>query len=201
MAQAGVIVSTYNSTPPGYVLDGYGLSDYPPAPQQIPWAMQFLVPTGPSFQFTGFTAAFSATPSPAVIDFVLLSDAGNTPGATIETIPVLDSSSTPAILTGTSALGPTLAGGTRYWLEASLEATGNANWYLPVRLLTSPPTGLVADRDLPSIPNWNVLPDVVAAFEIDGNQIGTAVPEPATGTIVLACLSIVLFGRRRWLRQ
>lgn len=194
-ARAGVIVSTYNSTPPGYIGDAYQLSNVPSFSQDIPWAMQFLVPTGPSFEFTGFTAAFSVT-APVIVDFTLLSDAAGTPGTAIETISLALSSSTPGIVTGISALDPTLTGGTSYWLGASLESAANAAWYTPAHLGTKS-TGLVADRNLPSFPNWSAGPGVEAAFEIDGNQIGASTPEPATVAITLAGLGWMILGRRR----
>ena len=56
VAQASVIVSTFSTTPPGYVGDADQISRTIGmfGATGVDWAMQFVVPAGASFQFTGY---------------------------------------------------------------------------------------------------------------------------------------------------
>jgi hypothetical protein len=203
VAQAGVIVSTFSTTPPGYVGDSDQISAFTSmfGPTGVDWAMQFLVPAGGSYQFSGYRVAIESRGTPTTVSFTVASDTSNTPGAALETIPMSVPSSSASILTGTSILRPTLLAGTKYWLEASISSTAlntEALWNTPTPLRTSPPTGLVADWNFPFSATWFVQSGVQTAFEIDGTQSSAAVPEPSTAECaMLGGLVICWFIVRR----
>src|SRR5258708_40342772 len=80
-SRGSTIVSTFSNTPPGYGQDSYGLGP-------TPWAMQFTVPLGSDFQFTGFIVPLMFTGTEQTVDFTLASDLSGQPGAALEKIAV-----------------------------------------------------------------------------------------------------------------
>ncbi|MGI8742812.1 MAG: choice-of-anchor R domain-containing protein [Bryobacteraceae bacterium] len=145
-------------------------------------------------QFTGFQVPFETNGSPTIVDFSVMSDANNMPGTPLETMTIPVQSSTASILSGTSTLHPILSGGTQYWLAASISSSAlntQAKWNTPQNVLFNPPTGLIADRQIPVF-NWSAMPGVQAAYEIDGAPIGAAVPEPSSAVLLLlGCVAAV----------
>ena len=142
-----------------------------------------------------------STGTPTTVSFTIASDTSNTPGGALETISMSVPSSSASIVTGTSILQPALLAGDKYWLEASISSTApntGALWNTPTPLTSSPPTGLVADRNFPFFTTWSVLSGVQTAFEIDGTQSSAAVPEPSTAEcVMLGSLVICWFIVRR----
>jgi hypothetical protein len=176
---ASTIVSTFSATPPGYVTDGYEISN-------APWAMGFTVPSGSDFLFTGFIVPLTFSGTTTTVDFTLASDSGGKPGSALETIGINLSDGT-AVYTGNSILDPTLIGGASYWLEADISPSDkgtNATWNAADDIFSGLALGPTADFN-PLFRTWSVSTDTQAAFEIDG----IAVPEPRFGWIVLfGCL-------------
>lgn len=60
-----------------------------------------------------------------VINLTLMTDAGDQPGAAIETVPICCFGAGASIQLAYSALGPVLTGGTKYWLVVSPAAAGD----------------------------------------------------------------------------
>jgi hypothetical protein len=187
---ASTIVSTFSTTPPGYVSDSYELSLVSSPPfgiQNLQWAMGFTVPAGSDYLFTGFIVPMTFSGTTTTVDFTLASDAGGAPGSALETIDVTLSNGT-AVYTGDSILDPTLIAGASYWLEAAISPSDlgtDASWNASAGIFSGLALGPTADRDPPFPTNWSVSTGTQAAFEIDG----TAVPEPRYGWIVIfGCL-------------
>jgi hypothetical protein len=187
---AETIVSTFSSTPPGYVTDAYEVSlvNAPPfGVQNLEWAMGFTVPTGTDFLFTGFVVPMTFAGTTTTVDFTLASDASGAPGSPLETIGIVLSNGT-EVYAGTSSLEPTLIGGESYWLEAKISPSDSgtdATWNAAAGILSGLALGPTADLHTPLSPNWSVETGTQAAFEIDG----TAIPEPRYGWIVVfGCL-------------
>lgn len=187
---AATVVSTFSSTPPGYVTDAYEVSlvNAPPfGVRNLEWAMGFTVPSGTDFLFTGFVVPMTFAGTTTTVDFTLATDAGGAPGTALETVGIVLSNGT-AVYAGTSSLEPTLIGGDNYWLEAEISPSDlgtDASWNTADGIFSGLALGPTADRDPPLPTNWFVETTTQAAFEIDG----TAIPEPRYGWIVvLGCL-------------
>jgi hypothetical protein len=196
-ANGATIVSTFNNTPPGYIQDSYRVSAFfglPIPPGHTDWAMEFTVPAGPDYQFTGISVPLRLdNPTPSNIDFTVASDMGGVPGAALATVTFSVSSSTDMIFAGASASQPTLSAGATYWLIGSISPdtpNGAVDWFTPTHIFGAPPSTVVATRSTPMNPAWSLSPGPEAAFEIDGLAIAST-PEPSAFLLVMAGLMVV----------
>jgi hypothetical protein len=191
-----VIFSNFGPTPPGYdTVDG----GYDSGREQIcfmpgacltqsdEFAMGFAVPTGSTFEFTGFKVPLNFPDSITDVDFTLASaDATGRPGTPLETITVDGVATGPEVYTGNSVLHPILTSG-NYWLEAAITPGdfGSAGWNFAN---AANDVGLTVGMTGPFGPGgWSFPGDAVqAAFEIDG----IAVPEPSALSLIGCGLGI-----------
>lgn len=146
-------------------------------------AMPFTV-TGSSYMLTSLEMALnSSSGGTSSLVVQIMADAAGLPGAVIESLTLSVPVGT-SIVTGLSALHPTLVAGTTYWLATDAPVGFDGSWQL-----TSPPiigsTAFMFQND----GIWVGFPDFeTSAFRING-ETGFAVPEP--GSIALAALALV----------
>jgi hypothetical protein len=199
-SRASTIVSTFSTTPPGYVSDSYQVSLYNGVfgSSGTDWAMGFTVPSGSDFLFTGFAVPFTFSGTAATVDFTLASDASGAPGTPLETIGINLSDGT-SVYTGNSSLNPILIGGASYWLEAAISSSDPGNdaaWNAAAGIFSGLALGPTADKNFPIFGTWEVFGDTQAAFAIDG----TAVPEPRYGWVVILGLLLATIGMPKLFR-
>ena len=137
-------------------------------------------------------SCFASCPDPFSV--TLNQDAGNQPGAVLETFVVptgalgtLGASSPPLDLN--SVLNPALTNGARYWVTVSADPNDSIDWNLNVTGDLSA-TALSADGGL----DWfSPSGNTPGAFEVTG-----VIPEPGNLKLILgAGLLLTLLGRRR----
>lgn len=202
---SAIIASNFSSTPPGYVPDSFAISlgTFPFGETvSTQWAMQFSVPTGPSYLLTGIEVPLTFPNGPGTVTFSIDANANGIPGLALDSFVFSGSSSTPTIFAGTSTVNPILHGGTQYWLAGAIssspvgtEVDWNASAHLLPPVIPPPPT-LMADGQFPFPGIWFAGPGVQAAFSVSG----TAIPEPGTGLFVGIAVLIGGFAARcfRW---
>jgi hypothetical protein len=202
-AYSDVIFSNFGSTPPGYDTVDVGFA---PDRSQIcfmpgacfiqtnEFAVGFSIPTGSTFEFTGFEVPLNFLSNGITnVDFTLAeADATGRPGTPLETITVDGVATSSVVYTGNSVLQPILTSG-NYWLEAAIASGdfGEAGWNFANG---ANDLGPVSGMSGPFGPGgWSFPgPEVQAAFEIDG----FAVPEPSALALMGCVLGICALWRR-----
>jgi hypothetical protein len=198
-----VIFSNFGSTPPGYdTVDGGDAPNraqicFMPGAcfiQNNEFAMGFSVPTGSTFEFTGFEVPLNFLSNGTTnVDFTLAAaDSTGRPGTPLETITVDGVTTSPEVYTGNSVIHPILTSGD-YWLEAAVASGdfGEAGWNFTNIANDLGPTSGMSGPFGPG--GWSFpAPALQAAFEIDG----IAVPEPSTLGLIGCVLGICAFWRR-----
>ena len=207
LVSSAPIVSTFSNTPPGYVSDSYQLQavHIGMISNNQQWAMAFAVPMGQNYQLTGIRAALGFK-STTEMDFAIsLPDPVGAPGSAIETIPIFGTAGAVGIFSGDSLLHTTLIGGKTYWLAGSLvlaDPNTVVTWMLPSTFSSGLGLGQVASRAVsngPIPPNWSVVTNTQAAFEIDA----VALPEATTQSmfILSGSFAAIAFLYRRASRR
>lgn len=140
-------------------------------------------------------------PGPDPITVTLSQNNGTTPGAVIESFSLSGSllgafgvNNSPLLLT--SLLNPILNSGTNYWITASATLRDTIAWNLNNTAGTSV-TALSSNGGATWISPAGQTP---GAFQIDGFDVGSKAPEPAS---FATCLSgaLAIFAARRLLRK
>jgi len=152
-------------------------------------AMPFTV-IGTNHTFTSAELAMlhlGGTPS---LDILLSADAGGVPGAVIETLNVTVAGS-PALVTATSVLNPTLVAGTTYWIATVAGGDHSSEWMFAGSQGGNNPTGTVG-FSYDGGASWSTLTGEEAAFRVNGN----VVPEPTTA-LLLGVGLVGMTGARR----
>jgi hypothetical protein len=155
--------------------------------------MGFSVPTGSTFEFTGFKVALNFSNGITDFDFTLAAaDPTGGPGTPLETFTVGGLTAGPETYMGNSVLNPILTSG-NYWLEAAITPGdfGEAGWNFAN---TANDLGPTAGMSGPFGPGGWTFPAtaVQAAFEIDG----IAVPEPSALGLIGCVLGVCALWRR-----
>jgi hypothetical protein len=155
------------------------------------WSVSSSAPQDPAMPFTvagsGYVlssvnmALNNSAASPSSLIVQIMSDVGGLPGTVIESM-TLSVPTGMSIVTGLSALNPTLVAGTTYWLATdALNFEGAWQWTDPNVL---GPTAFSFNGGS----TWEAFNLQTAAFRING-ETEFAVPEP--GSIALAALALV----------
>jgi hypothetical protein len=175
---------------------GFGIGSGIPG-DELALAAQF-VPTS-TFQFTSATLALESNVGTPSADVYLMSNAGGTPGAVLESFTVNGLSTTAgSLFTVNSILDPELLGGTPYWLAVTAaDALSNVSWRRDSTTdintasdLANTSTGLTGP--------WNIISAGAVprpVFQING--IATAVPEPNSLLLLASGLAGLVFIARR----
>jgi hypothetical protein len=163
--------------------------------QSNEFAMGFSVPTGSTFEFTGFKVPLNFPNGITDVDFTLAAaDATGRPGTPLETITINGLTTSPEVYTGNSVLNPILTGG-NYWLEAAISSGdfGDAGWNFANAANDLGPTSGMSGPFGPG--GWSFPGSAVqAAFEIDG--VAVPVPEPSALGWMGCVLGICALWRR-----
>jgi hypothetical protein len=166
LANAAIIYSTFGPDDFYTSNSGWTIGDTRASVQ----ALQFI-PAHSDVVQTIEIAAFRLTGGTA-LNVSLTADAGNQPGAVIETVPVCCFGDVAAIKVANSVLRPLLTGGTKYWLVVSPVAVGDLfGWCRNQEL----PAGLNAVQTMGG--PWSVRFDWQGAMRISG---GSSTPVMAT---------------------
>jgi hypothetical protein len=184
-ARAAVVFSNLGPS------DSYGINFYAVhdrGPQDV--AMPFTVGAGPDYTFTSLEMALlNLNANPSLLSVHLMTDAGGLPGAIIESMSLAVTPGS-SLVTGVSALTPTLTAGTTYWIATDAGPGFNGGWHW-----TSPPvsgTGAFSDDHTAT---WTQFSDVSAAFRVNGDPITPAVPEPGSMSL-FGCGLLIFMGYR-----
>jgi hypothetical protein len=132
---------------------------------------------GADYTLDSVTVAFVWASGTNAFDLWLMSDSAGAPGAIIETLPFINVPSSVSLLTATSVLHPELSAGTQYWLVASALGDGFLGWHINNTGDTGP--SALRANDGP----WSISPVNVPAFAVEGTQVISEVPEPASSTL------------------
>ena len=152
-------------------------------------AMPFTV-IGTNHTFTSAELAMLHLGGTLSLDILLSADAGGVPGAVIETLNVTVAGS-PALVTATSVLNPTLVAGTTYWIATIAGGDHSSEWMFAGspggdHIFGTP--GFSYDGGA----SWSTLTGEEAAFRVNGN----VVPEPTTA-LLLGVGLVGMTGARR----
>jgi hypothetical protein len=129
-----------------------------------------------------------------------------TPGAVMDSFSLTSDPAAMALYSGMFSLRPALTAGKQYWLTVTTESNfasvvwGGTHSFFPRD--PSHPVGAIAQRSLsPTIPPgqpWYVfLPAIQSAFRLEGEIIGSQVPEPSAFLLAGAGLGFLVYRRRR----
>jgi len=152
-------------------------------------AMPFTV-IGTNHTFTSAELAMLHLGGTLSLDILLSADAGGVPGAVIETLNVTVAGS-PALVTATSVLNPTLVAGTTYWIATVAGGDHSSEWMFAGSQGGNNPTGTVG-FSYDGGASWSTLTGEGAAFRVNGN----VVPEPTTA-LLLGVGLVGMTGARR----
>jgi hypothetical protein len=183
--RADQLFTTFGSGDSFDQLNGYAVlgSNNVVMPGYIATAMEFSPSKTATFDSARFAAFGISTGS---IDGVLAADGGGVPGPSLEKV---GSVTVPTLSLGTiyslnSSLHPLLTAGSPYWFilqPTDPNSDVAAGWNLSSPAIT----GLGAQTFDPAQGSWGTnSATTLAAFEINGTPVGSAVPEPCTLTLL-----------------
>jgi hypothetical protein len=196
--QTYAATTLFDSFGPG---DGYNrwvAADVGGTPNNLTFAASFSLEGSESYSLDSIALAVTFFGlGTNQLDVSLTSDAGDMPGAILESfsftdqVPVFDDILDPPTV-GVSITHPILTPGTTYWLVASAPDDAKESWFY------SPQTAWGLTASSYNGDPWSVTPNTLTAFRITGSPA----PVPAPGVALLAALGTALttaLRRRRTL--
>ncbi len=138
-----------------------------------------------NFTFSSAQLALNLVSGTNQLQVSLATNSSNSPGTIIETITVNNALGPlpGSVVTANSTLQPLLSAGTDYWLIAFAPAANTSiAWHQsPADPSILPPGNFVVNNTHSQTGPWAYLvPATRPAFQINGNPVATAVPEPTT---------------------